>query len=145
MNNYAEFLRAHIVLDTNGLVHEHVQEALLQLPSSVRIRGDAVSLDYAIEDGIGVVRLRLREGQAHQLMERDVPELDRPIRYTVVRGGDEAIRAGSLQELKARLKGLSSGRKSGPKFSGDGTSGGKKGGSGKGGRHKQRHHRRDRH
>jgi hypothetical protein len=70
------------------------------------MKGDAVALDYAIEDGVGVVRLRLREGQAYQLLERDVPELDRPVRFTVVRGGEEAIRAASLPELKAKLKGL---------------------------------------
>ena len=77
----------------------------------VRIYGDAVPLDYAIEEGVGVVRLRLREGQAHRLQERDIPELDRPVRFTVVRGGEEAIRAGSVGELKAMLKGLTRGKK----------------------------------
>ena len=93
-------------VDPTDLVHEHVREALQQLPSMIRIRGDAVSLDYAIDDGTGVVRLRLREGMAHQMQERDIPELDRPVRFTVVRGGEEAIRAASLPELKLKLKGL---------------------------------------
>ena len=100
------FLETRIALNPADLVHEHVREALDQLPSMIRVRGDAVGLDYAIEDGAGVVRLRLKEGMAHQLQDRDIPELDRPVRFTVVRGGEEAIRAGSLPELKAKLKGL---------------------------------------
>ena len=111
VESWDEFLRARIVLNPVELVHEHVGEALMQLPSMIRIKGDAVALDYAIEDETGVVRLRLREGQAHQLQERDVPVLDRPVRFTVVRGGEEAIRAASLSELKAKLRGLGADRK----------------------------------
>jgi len=106
VGSWEDFLATRISLNPLELAHEHVREALLQLPSMIRIKGDAVALDYAIEDGVGVVRLRLREGQAHQLQERDVPQLDRPVWFTVVRGGEEAIRAASLSELKARLKGL---------------------------------------
>ena len=106
VTSWEDFLATRISLAPADLVHEQAREALLQLPSMIRIKGDAVALDYAIEDGAGVVRFRLREGQAHQLQERDVPELDRPVRFTVVRGGEEAIRASSLPELKARLKGL---------------------------------------
>lgn len=106
--SWEDFLRTRVVLIPGELIQEHVREALLQLPSMIRIKGDGVSLDYAIEDGGGVVWLRLREGQAHQLQERDVPQLDRPVRFTVVRGGEEAIRAGSMAELKAQLKGLGS-------------------------------------
>jgi ATP-dependent helicase HrpA len=110
VTSWDNFRETRVVLDPADLVHEHVREALDQLPSMIRVRGDAVGLDYAIEDGAGVVRLRLKEGMAHQLQDRDIPELDRPVRFTVVRGGEEAIRAGSLPELKAKLKGLA-GRK----------------------------------
>ena len=87
MTSWEDFLQTRLLLNPVDLVHEHVREALFQLPSMIRIRGDAVALDYAIDDGVAVVRLRLREGQAHQLLERDIPELDRPVRFTVVRGG----------------------------------------------------------
>ncbi|HEV8123596.1 MAG TPA: helicase-related protein [Gemmatimonadales bacterium] len=110
------FLETRVTLDPKALAHEHVREALLQLPSMVHIHGDAVPLDYRIEDGLSVVRLRLREGQAHRLQQRDVPVLDREVRFTVVRGGEEAIRAGNLGELKAMLKGLAGkGRKERPR------------------------------
>jgi hypothetical protein len=111
VTSWEDFLQARILLSPIELVHEHVREALFQLPSMIRIRGDAVALDYALDDGVAVVRLRLREGQAHQLLERDIPELDRPIRFTVVRGGEEAIRAASLPELKLKLKGLGNDKK----------------------------------
>jgi hypothetical protein len=111
VNSWEGFLETRLSLTPGDLVQEHVREALLQLPSMLRVRGDAISLDYAIDDGVGVVRLRLREGMAHQLTERDVPELDRPVRFTVVRGGEEAIRAASLPELKTRLRDLAAGKK----------------------------------
>jgi ATP-dependent helicase HrpA len=111
VNSWETFLQTRLSLEPVSLVHEHVREALLQLPSMVRIHGDAVALDYAVEDGEGVVRLRLREGQAHQLQQRDIPILDRPVGFVVVRGGEEAIRAGTVAELKAMLKGLPRGKK----------------------------------
>jgi hypothetical protein len=112
VTSWREFLTTRVSLDP-GLVSENVREVLRQLPSMVRLHGDAVALDYAIEDGIGVVRLRLREGQAHQLHASDIPEFDRPVRFTVVRGGEEALRANTLAELKAMLKGLFRGKKHG--------------------------------
>jgi ATP-dependent helicase HrpA len=142
VDSWEDFLATRVILDADELVHEHVREALLQLPSMIRIRGDAVALDYAIEDDAGVIRLRLRQGQAAQLQEQDIPALDRPVRFTVVRGGEEAIRAASLAELKAKLKGLSRGgeskRPGGGKYDHDG----RKGGGRPGGRQKQRHQRR---
>lgn len=106
VTDWESFLATRLSLDSDRLVHEHVREALLQLPSMIRLHGDAVPLDYRIEEGVPVVRLRLREGQAHRLQQRDVPELDREVRYTVIRGGEEALRANSIGELKAQLKGL---------------------------------------
>ena len=78
----------------------------MQLPSMIRLFGDAVALDYEVEDGAGVVRLRMKEGQAHRLQPRDLPVLDRPIRFTVARGAQSAIRASTLAELKAMLRAL---------------------------------------
>ena len=69
--------------------------------------GDRVPLDYEVEQGGGVIRLRLREGQARRLQPRDVPALDRPVRFTVLRGKREAVRAASVEELHRQLSGLS--------------------------------------
>lgn len=112
VRSWGEFLTTRVSLDP-GMVSENAREALHQLPSMIRLHGDAVALDYAIEDGVGVIRLRLREGQAHQLQASHIPEFDRPVRFTVVRGGEEALRANTLSELKAMLKGLARGKKFG--------------------------------
>ena len=106
VDTWEGFLATRLSLDPRLLVPEVDREALMQLPSVIRLHGDAVALDYEVEDGVGVVRLRMKEGQAARLHPRDLPALDRPIRFTVVRGSHAAIRAASLPELKAMLRTL---------------------------------------
>jgi hypothetical protein len=73
------------------------------LPGAIRLLGDIVPLDYEIEDGQGVVRLRLREGQVRRLRPEILPEFDRPLRFAVMRGQESAIRAETLDELRDAL------------------------------------------
>ncbi len=113
VTSWDEFLHRRITLDANSLVAVDMRERLWALPSSVHIHGDAVPLDYDVEDGIGVVRLRLREGQARRLRENNLPRVDRPIRFTVVRGRHPAVRASSLPELEAALRSLPRGERKG--------------------------------
>jgi hypothetical protein len=83
-----------------------VRAELDALPSSLFVYGDRVPLEYEVERGAGVARLRRKEGQARRLQPKDLPELDRPLRFTVVRGRREAVRADSVEELHARLQTL---------------------------------------
>jgi hypothetical protein len=53
-----------------------------------------------------VVRLRLREGQAKRLQPRDLPPLDRPLRFEVTRGGRPPVRAATLAGLHDELRRL---------------------------------------
>jgi hypothetical protein len=101
-----EFLETRIQLEVDGLVAAEVREPLDALPSSAPVRGDKAALDYEIENGKPVVRLRLREGQARRLRDQDLPVVDRPLRFTVVRGKHPAIRAESLDELRAKMDSL---------------------------------------
>ena len=57
----------------------------------VHLLGDAVPLDYEVEEGGGVVVLRLREGQLRRLKEADLPKVDRPLRFSVMRGAKPAL------------------------------------------------------
>jgi ATP-dependent helicase HrpA len=100
------FLGTRLSLEVAALVAPEVRDRLLSLPSIVRLHGDAVPLDYEVESGTGVVWLRLREGQARRLHEREIPPLDRPVRFTVVRGRHPAVRAASLAELRVALMSL---------------------------------------
>jgi hypothetical protein len=69
--------------------------------------GDRVPVDYEVERGVGVARLRLKEGQARRLRPSDLPPFDRPLRFIVLRGKREALRSESLDELRHALSGLS--------------------------------------
>jgi ATP-dependent helicase HrpA len=77
------------------------------LPSQVAIRDREVDIDYDVEerDGkrVGVARLRLPEKIARTLTELEVPQLDRPVRFVVLRGQRGAVRADNLEDLQERL------------------------------------------
>jgi hypothetical protein len=83
VTDWRSFLATPLRLDPESLVERGIRRRLTALPSKVRLLGDAVSMDYEVEDGTGVVRLRLGEKQAGQ----------RP-----------ALRADSLGELRAKLR-----------------------------------------
>jgi ATP-dependent helicase HrpA len=63
-----------------------------------------VPLDYEVEDGMGVARVRLREGQARRLRQDELPALDRPLRFAVQRGGHPPIQADTIPALHSALQ-----------------------------------------
>jgi hypothetical protein len=83
---------------------EDNRDRLLALPSSARVLGDALPIRYEIADQEGIARIELREGQARRLMPDDLPRLDRPLRFAVVRGQRPAIEADTIDELRAQLR-----------------------------------------
>jgi hypothetical protein len=103
---WTAFVNQRLRLDVEAIVPGDVRRRLDALPDSVHLYGDRVAIDYEVDRGVGVARLRLREGQARRLRSSDLPTLDRPLRFTVVRGKREAVRADSLDELTARLDAL---------------------------------------
>lgn len=107
VRSWEEFLRTNLGLAIGSRIDEATRHRLLDLPSAVRILGDTVPLRYELEAGQGIVVVRLREGQARRLRERDVPALDRPIRFEVERLG---IRSDGLASLRDQLRNLPSGR-----------------------------------
>jgi hypothetical protein len=108
VRSWDEFIAARIALDPDAAIAEAERHRLDALPSSVFLYGDRVPIDYDVEQGVGIVRLRLKEGQARRLHPRDLPLFDRPVRYTVTRGKHEAVRASSLEELRTGLRTLGS-------------------------------------
>lgn len=101
-----QFMSTPMGLDVEALVSKEVIARLDSLPGSAAVFGDRVPLDYEIENGEGVARIRLRMGQARRLQAKDVPALDRPLRFTVLRGRRPAIRADTLEELHDQLAAL---------------------------------------
>jgi len=108
VDSWDSFIGARILLDPDAAIPAAERKRLDALPSSVFLYGDRVPVDYDVEHGVGVVRLRLKEGQARRLHPTDLPAFDRPVRFTVTRGKHEAVRAGSLDELRQGLRGLGS-------------------------------------
>jgi ATP-dependent RNA helicase HrpA len=98
---------ARLVLDRDEFVSREVREKFAQLPDSVLIREREVDIEYDVEerDGrlVAVARLRLPEKLARGLSEAELPVLDRPLRFVVIRGQRGALRADSLDELQELL------------------------------------------
>jgi ATP-dependent helicase HrpA len=106
VSSWDAFINARFTLDVDAAVPTAQRQELEALPSSIHLYGDRVPVDYEVESGGGVMRLRLKEGQARRLQPRDLPPLDRPVRFTVLRGKREAVRADSVEELHRQLSGL---------------------------------------
>ena len=103
-----DFRSARLAVDVDKFVPLDVRERLERLPNQVTIRDREVEIDYDVEDRDGerrgVVRLRLPEKIARTLTDAEIPELDRPVRFVVLRGQRGAVRAETLDELQERLK-----------------------------------------
>ena len=103
VSRWDEFIARRLTLDPDTVIPAEIRTALDALPSSVHLYGDRVPLDYDIEPGGAVVRLRLKEGQARRLRSEDLPTFDRPLRFTVIRGKRPAIQATSLEDMRRQL------------------------------------------
>ncbi|HEU4473781.1 MAG TPA: DEAD/DEAH box helicase [Gemmatimonadales bacterium] len=104
VTSWEDFQRTRIGLEPADLVDAATRERLDALPSMVRVRGDAAPLDYEIQNGEGVARVRLREGQAKRLRADEIPPLDRPLRFAVQRGRHPPIQADTVPALQALLR-----------------------------------------
>jgi ATP-dependent helicase HrpA len=104
VTNWDDFVRARITLEPAELVDPTVRERLRALPQRLHLKGDTVPLDYEIQDGQGVARVRLREGQAKRLRSDELPPLDRPLRFAVQRGRHPPLLADTIPALQALLR-----------------------------------------
>lgn len=106
VDGWGHFLATRLDLEVDSLVAESVRTVSDSLPTSLAILGDRVPVTYEVEGGVPVARVHLREGQARRLRSRDLPPLDRPLRFGLSRrhGGD--ITAATLEELKSMIASL---------------------------------------
>jgi hypothetical protein len=102
VENWSRFLATPLALDPARLVLPATRAALDALPGMVRLRGDAVPIAYEVEQGQGIARVWLREGQAWRVTEDELPPLDRPLRFGVARE-DGQVLATTLAELLEKL------------------------------------------
>ncbi|HXG70167.1 MAG TPA: DEAD/DEAH box helicase, partial [Gemmatimonadaceae bacterium] len=103
-----EFKAARLTVDRQRFVPGDIARELAELPSVVTLRDRDVELDYDVEDAHGtprgVVRLRLPEKIARTLTEDEIPKLDRPVKFVVLRGQRGAVRADTLEDLQEKLR-----------------------------------------
>jgi hypothetical protein len=103
VTGWDDFLRRRLAIDAHALVDASERERLMALPAHADVGGDAAPLEYDVEDGVGVARVWLREGQARRLRADELPTLDRPLRLAVMWKGEEPVVAADLDELRERL------------------------------------------
>jgi ATP-dependent helicase HrpA len=107
VNSLEEFKSARLSIDRERFVPREVRNRLSELPGQVMIRDRGVDIDYDVEEGdgkrIGVARLRLPEKLARTLTAAELPKLDRPVRFVVLRGQRGAVRSDTLDDLQERL------------------------------------------
>lgn len=108
VHSVEEFRNARLEFRVGDFVSPDDVARYEALPSVVLIREKEVWIDYDVEelpDGSvrGVARLRLPEKLARTLTEAELPELDRPLRFAVLRGQRGSVRADTLDSLQEIL------------------------------------------
>jgi hypothetical protein len=107
VRDITEWRAARAVMDPDDFVPRAERARLMTLPGAVEVRDRTVAIDYDVEETpeglLGVARLRLPEKIARNVVAEELPELDRPIRFTVVRGARGSVKAATLDELQERL------------------------------------------
>ncbi len=103
VNSFTEFRSAPFAIDLNAVLSPEARHAYDHLPSETMIRGQSVPIEYDVQDSVGIARLRLPAKLARTLTEAEVPALDRPVRFTVLRGQQSAVHADTLDQLQDLL------------------------------------------
>ena len=107
VNDLHQFRAVRLPLSRDEFVSDQEVERYAALPDVAELRGKAVPIGYEVEEtpdgAIGVARLRLHEKLARTLSDAELPVLDRPLRFIVLRGQRGAVRADSLDALQELL------------------------------------------
>jgi hypothetical protein len=108
LRSMTDFRHARVHVNPDDFVPRGERERYAALPSSVPVRDKEVEIHYDVEEtpdgNVGVARLRLPEKLARTLAEEELPSLDRPLRFIVMRGARGAARAATLGELQEELE-----------------------------------------
>jgi hypothetical protein len=100
VGSYSQFMETPLAIQPDDWASAEERKRWLALPGSVTLRGEEYPLDYFVEDGASLVRARIPEKVLWEIQESDVPALDRPLRWTVLRGKRDAVRADTLEEAR---------------------------------------------
>jgi hypothetical protein len=108
VRNLHEYRAASLRFDADAFVPQSERARLSALPGAAELRDRTVPMHYEIEDTpdgpLGVVRLVVPEKIARGLVREELPELDRPVRFTITRGGRGSVKAESLDGIAEALE-----------------------------------------
>jgi len=104
VRSFAEFMETPLGIDPDALVAPEERARWLALPDAIWIGDRQYPLDYQLEGDTAVVRARIPAKTLNEVDEDDLPELDRPLHWTVTRGKHEAIRAATLDEARIAVR-----------------------------------------
>ncbi len=108
VRNLHEYRAAPLRFNADEFVPQAERARLSALPGAAELRDRTVPMHYEIEDTpggpLGVVRLVIPEKIARGLIREELPDVDRPMRFTVTRGGRGSVKAGSLEEIADALE-----------------------------------------
>jgi len=96
----ADFALVDFALEVDQFVKPERRRTLEALPAWLDVAGERCPIDYEVQGGVASARIRIRERSACHLQARDVPALDRPVGFTVLRGKRPALRIDTLEELR---------------------------------------------
>jgi hypothetical protein len=107
VDSLAAFRAAPLAFDPDEIVPAAERARWLAMPGECEIRARAVPIHYDVEETptgpLGVARLQLHEKVARTLVEEELPDLGRPLRFVVSRGARGAVRGASLAEVQELL------------------------------------------
>jgi ATP-dependent helicase HrpA len=108
VNSLHDFRALPLRLNANDFVPAAERARLDALPGAVEIRGRACPIYYEVDETPegprGALRIVLTEKIARGLVQEELPEFDRPARFTVTRGPRGSVKAASLDELHDALE-----------------------------------------
>lgn len=108
VNSFAEFMETPLKVDPDELVPAEERARWMALPDAIWIGDRQYPLDYVLEGDQAVVRARIPAKTLNEVDEDALPELDRPLHWTVTRGKHEAVRAATLDEARVAVRETSS-------------------------------------
>ncbi len=107
VSSMADLRNAKLTMERDEYVSRETRDAYAKLPDTALIREREVDIEYDVEDPegqpFGIARLRLPEKLARTINDAELPVLDRPMRFVVIRGQRGAVRANTLGELQDLL------------------------------------------
>ncbi|MEX2178261.1 MAG: DEAD/DEAH box helicase [Gemmatimonadaceae bacterium] len=108
VTSFDDFQRARLGIDDEAILPQRERARYLSLPDVVEIRGREIPVRYDVEEtpegNRAVARLTLPEKFARNLVEEELPVLDRPLRFVVTRGQRGAARGDTLDALRHELE-----------------------------------------